>query len=253
MPPQSTAASVALWKSDDPAAWRAALDAYHARMGALNNDKLVTLDRWFHEELPDAIAKRDPPHMLASELVKLVDWKMTRGKVRPRLLDFAKAHSDETVREATSAAIDIVRGGGGGGGGDESAAKTKPKPKTKTETNELKKNKTSHPIQADDIPSALEPLVALKGMGPATASAVLAAADISLPFMSDDIIAVALPPSGGSSDTYSMPRLLQLATKAGVGCRWVVCFEGRQGGRQANPIPACCVHVSCVPSTYRYQ
>jgi|AntAceMinimDraft_5_1070358.scaffolds.fasta_scaffold08009_4 hypothetical protein len=46
MPPQSTQASLALWKSDDPAAWRTALDAYSARLGALNNDKLLTLDRW---------------------------------------------------------------------------------------------------------------------------------------------------------------------------------------------------------------
>lgn len=199
MPPQSTAASLALWKSDDPAAWRAALDAYHTRMGALNNDKLVNLDRWFHEELPNAIAKREPPHMRASELVKLVDWKMTRGKVRPRLLDFAKAHSDETARDATSAAIAVIGGGGG-----------KKKSSGAGEGSEMAKT-----IAVEDLPSALEPLVALKGMGPATASAVMAAVDSSIPFMSDDIIAVALPPSGGSSDTYSMPRLLQLCTKAG--------------------------------------
>jgi len=53
-------------------------------------------------------------------------------------------------------------------------------------------------------------------MGPATSSAVLAAADASIPFMSDDVMAVALPPSTGSSDTYSMPRLLQLAAKVGA-------------------------------------
>ena len=78
------------------------------------------------------------------------------------------------------------------------------------EGSEMKKT-----FAVEDLPSALEPLVALKGMGPATASAVLAAADSSIPFMSDDIIAVALPPSSGSSDTYSMPRLLQLCAKAG--------------------------------------
>ena len=201
MPPQSTAASVALWKSDDPAAWRAALDAYHTRMGALNNDKLVQLDRWYHEDLPGAIAARRPPHMLASELVKLVDWKMTRGKVRPRLLEFAKAHSDKTVRDATSVAIARL---GGAGGSDEEGGEGGGSSNMKTTAKAI--------LNTDDIPSALEPLVALKGMGPATASAVLAAADTSLPFMSDDIIAVALPPTG-SSDTYSTPRLLQLASK----------------------------------------
>jgi hypothetical protein len=106
---------------------------------------------------------------------------------------YTKAHSDETVRDATSAAIAVLTN---------DAAKT---------------------IAVDDIPSALAPLVALKGMGPATASAVLAAADASLPFMSDDIIAVALPPGKNSSDTYSMPRLLQLAAKvrAKVGLYWL--------------------------------
>ena len=34
-----------------------------------------------------------------------VDWKLTRGKWRPKLLDYAKAHSEDTVREATASAF----------------------------------------------------------------------------------------------------------------------------------------------------
>ena len=37
-----------------------------------------------------------------------VDWKLTRGKWRPKLLDYAKAHSEATVKAATSAAFDII-------------------------------------------------------------------------------------------------------------------------------------------------
>ena len=37
-----------------------------------------------------------------------VDWKLTRGKWRPKLLDYAKSHSETTVRAATSAAFDII-------------------------------------------------------------------------------------------------------------------------------------------------
>ena len=37
-----------------------------------------------------------------------VDWKLTRGKWRPKLLDYAKCHSETTVRAATSAAFDII-------------------------------------------------------------------------------------------------------------------------------------------------
>ena len=38
-------------------------------------------------------------------LLLQVDWKLTRGKWRPKLLDYAKAHSEATIVEATSAAF----------------------------------------------------------------------------------------------------------------------------------------------------
>lgn len=37
-----------------------------------------------------------------------VDWKLTRGKWRPRLLDFAKSHSDSTVKDVTLRAFNLV-------------------------------------------------------------------------------------------------------------------------------------------------
>ena len=37
-----------------------------------------------------------------------VDWKLTRGKWRPKLLDYAKAHSEATVKAATIAAYEIM-------------------------------------------------------------------------------------------------------------------------------------------------
>ncbi len=38
-----------------------------------------------------------------------VDWKLTRGKWRPKLLDYAKAHSEDAVRDATSTAFESMR------------------------------------------------------------------------------------------------------------------------------------------------
>ena len=37
-----------------------------------------------------------------------VDWKLTRGKWRPKLLDYAKAHSEATVKAATTAAFETM-------------------------------------------------------------------------------------------------------------------------------------------------
>ncbi len=34
-----------------------------------------------------------------------VDWKLTRGKFRPRLLDYAKEHSDAVVQAASTEAF----------------------------------------------------------------------------------------------------------------------------------------------------
>ena len=109
---------------------------------------------------------------------------MTRGKVRPNLLNYAKAHAAKTVEDASAAALRAL---------DDVLANEKP--------------------AASALESALAPLVALKGIGPATASAVLAAATEDLPMMSDELIAVALPATS-SSDTYSAPRLVALAKAA---------------------------------------
>ena len=213
MPPTSTRESSELWKSNDPAAWRAALGEYHTRMAALNNPELEKLDRWFHDKLPGLIAARTPKHMSSEELVMLVDWKMTRGKRRPNLLKWAQEHKPETVLKATSAAIAVL-----------TAAGTK-----------------KGIVAIENIPSALKPLVDLKGVGPATASAVLAAADDSLPWMSDDIIAVAAP-TASSKDAYSEQRYLAVvdavrakAAKVGLTAREVERAVYSEAARTKKP------------------
>jgi hypothetical protein len=37
-----------------------------------------------------------------------VDWKLTRGKFRPRLLDYARQHSDDVVQAASRDAFALA-------------------------------------------------------------------------------------------------------------------------------------------------
>ena len=187
MPPAATADTTRLWKSDDPAEWRKALDAYPDRLAALNDPKLQELDAWFWGSLGDAIRARDPNRLTAPELVRVVEWKLARGKFRPNLVKFARAHTEATAGEATGEAL-------------------------KRFADAIDKNKKR---DKNWLAACLAPLVDLKGIGPATASAVLAAATPFIPMMSDELIAVALP-NATSSQMYSMPRLQALveATRA---------------------------------------
>ena len=193
----------ALWASDSPDDWRAALDAYAQRRDALNHEKLTRLDPWFFDRLTVDVRAREPPCMTAEELVNMVDWKMSRGKVRPNLLNYAKAHSEATVKDATRDAIARLR----------SASRT------------------------EDIPKALEPVVKLKGVGPATASAVLACADDSVPFMCDDLIAVALG-NLPSSVRYSESSFVELCD--------VARRKGRKVGLTASEVERAIFSAACL-------
>ena len=182
MPPISTPDSCALWKSEDPATWRAELAAYDDRIAALNDPKLRDLDAWYHRDLARAVRTRSPPHLLKDEYVKLVEWKITRGKWRP-LLSRAKEHAEGTIRAATEAAIKALDAG--------------------------KAN-----LDEQALGAALAPLLELKFCGPATAAAVLSCiGGDEMPIMSDELIAVALP-DAPSSKTYSTARLVELVESA---------------------------------------
>lgn len=160
-----------LWSSSDPATWLPCLAAYPGRVAELRGSELADLDRWYREDLPSLIAERAEPHITAPELVRIVEWKLRRGKWRPRLLDFAKAHTDEDVQAASTAAFSQA---------------LKPEP---------------------DTSAALAALTKLKGVGPATASAVLAAAaPDKFPFASDEALAAVV----SKPFRYNIKEYLQL-------------------------------------------
>ncbi|XP_057469841.1 uncharacterized protein LOC130758873 isoform X2 [Actinidia eriantha] len=136
------------FKCSDVHLWREALSSYKAHMESLNKPNLVSLDDFYTDELPLLIRQRNPnPHITTPELSKLMQWKLTRGKWRPRLLDFVSSLDEALVKSASQKAFKSL----------------------------------------PDVSKAVSELTVLKGVGPATASAVLAAyAPDVAPFMSDE-------------------------------------------------------------------
>lgn len=141
----------ALFACEDPATWRSVYDKYwdvvEAKAKSKKPGKLLNLDKWYQEELPILISSRPDKHVTLSEMVKLMEWKLTRGKFRPRLQQLVASNSEETVEKCSRKAFSLL----------------------------------------PDVQAAIAELSSLKGVGPATASAVLAAgAPEQSAFMSDE-------------------------------------------------------------------
>jgi hypothetical protein len=145
-----------VWDERDCERWRGLLDSYPSVIAAQGSDKLSNLDRWFREELPTILSSRDEPCLYLDELQGIAAWKMTRGVWRERNRVLISGNSPHAVVEASRRAFAAV-----------------PDPKT--------------PITA---------LASLAGVGPATASAALAAfAPDIYPFF-DEAVAGQVPGLG---------------------------------------------------------
>ena len=145
-----------LWARPTLAAWRDALERYGDVLAGQGVAKLAERDRWYRDELPAAIRARRRPHVTHAELVKVTEWKMSRGVWRARNLVLVRGNEPEAVRSASSLALERV-----------------PHP--------------TAPIAA---------LIELAGVGPATASAVIAAAEpATYPFF-DELVAAQIPGLG---------------------------------------------------------
>ncbi len=158
-----------LWTSGALDDWRAALDAYEHVVAAQGVNGLVELDMWYRSELPGLLRGRAHTHLLRSELVEVVRWKMKRGEWRARNLILVQANDEDRVRATSQAAFDAV-----------------PDPRK---------------------PVAL--LSDLGGVGPATASAVLAALRPAVYPFFDDLVARAIPALG--EPKFTLPYYLRYA------------------------------------------
>lgn len=110
--------------------------------------KLLDLDNWFQNQLPQEINKRSEKYITLEELTKLMEWKLTRGKFRPRLTQLVQTNTSEAVKEVTCNAFKCL----------------------------------------PDVKLAITELTTLKAVGPATASAILCAGCHKVPFMADEAI-----------------------------------------------------------------
>ena len=134
----------------------ASLKRYDAVVAAQGVARLAELDRWYHDELPRAIRAREVLHVTHDELVRLTEWKMARGVWRAPNLVLVRGN----------AAADVVRTSG------EALAAVPHR---------------TRPIKL---------LATLAGVGPATASAVAAAARPDLYPFFDELVAAQLPGLG---------------------------------------------------------
>jgi len=145
-----------LWTSDEAEAWRSALDSYDAVIEAQGVKPLAELDRWYRDELPAAIAGRKAPHVTHEEMVRTTEWKMARGIWRARNLALVRGNAPEKVVRTSTAALAAI-----------------PDPK---------------------LPIAQ--LAELAGVGPATASAVAAAAAPEVYPFFDELVGAQVPGLG---------------------------------------------------------
>lgn len=145
-----------LWGTTHEVAWRSALDRYPETVRRQGVEGLEAMDGWVRSELPRLISSRDRPHVTLDELVQVTKWKMSRGVWRGRNLALVRANEPEEVIRISGDALAGI-----------------PDPRA--------------PIRI---------LAWLDGVGPATASAVAAAAAPQVYPFFDDVAAAQIPGLG---------------------------------------------------------
>lgn len=145
-----------LWTADASARWTDALARYDDVIAAQGVSSLPAHDAWYQHELPSAITARATPHVTHAELVRLTEWKMARGEWRARNLVLVRGNAEPEVERVTADALAL----------------------------------------APHLTRPIALVATLAGVGPATASAVLAAfMPTHYPFF-DELVAAQVPTLG---------------------------------------------------------
>ncbi len=139
---------MSLWESDDVRTWRESLASYDQRIASREVNRLPELDRWYRLTFPRLLQSRSPPFIAKDELINVTDWKMKRGVYRGRNLALVKRNTEADVKSISEHAFAAI----------------------------------------PDVRNPISLLRSLSGVGPATASAILAALRPELfPFFDEDV------------------------------------------------------------------
>lgn len=160
-----------LWTSADCAAWSRALAGYAGVVAAQEMPRLTELDTWYRDELPALLIARDPMHLTLDELTRMTEWKMRRGVWRARNLALVRGNDPAEVRRLSAEALALI-----------------PDPR--------------RPVAV---------LARLGGVGPATASAALAAARPDLYPFFDELVAAQIPDLGPVA--FTLPYYLRYTAR----------------------------------------
>lgn len=157
--PGSAEARVFFETCADNETWGEMLSKYDEAILVVSNRRkrveLIELDKFWRNELADRVNLRTPKHIKLQELSKVMEWKLLRGKARP-LQKLVDSNHPDLVVECSSQAFDH--------------------------------------LESKQYAEAFKKLCILKGIGQATASAILAPfAPLNCPFMADEVMEAALP------------------------------------------------------------
>jgi hypothetical protein len=129
------AAGISLWESKGCGPWHLALDNYPAVIQSQDVPGLEELDAWYRLELPGQIAPRLRPYVTLDELMRVALWYMKRDLRGDPKLRLLAQNDPANVEEISAEAFSVIQ-------------------------------HPRHPVRI---------LCTLMGVGPTTASAVLAA------------------------------------------------------------------------------
>jgi hypothetical protein len=150
-----------LWSSVKCVDWQAAIDRYPEIIDTQRVRNLPEFDLWYRTELPASLISRKPPYVTRDELERVTRWKMKRGVWRERNRLLVIGNEPGIVKGLSLEAFAAV----------------------------------------PDLRRPIALLSQLAGVGPATASAVLAAFRPDLYPFFDELVAAQIPGLGAVSFT----------------------------------------------------